>query len=168
MYPIDACALTGIKMCKTHIYFGFCWPTCDPARRLAEKSFRPDDMKISGTMSRGFTLPDIKVKFVTRGFIGPFTCRRATSPPVRLTQINAEGGALHYHCVVQTRESAMVRLFGIIYAMGGTTLAGSAVVAALVTGNDTLKPILIAAVLGALVALPLCWVVAKKIIAGAK
>ena len=57
----------------------------------------------------------------------------------------------------------MMRLFGIIYAMGGTTFAGSAVVAALATGNDTVRPIVIAAVLGALIAVPICWIIAKKI-----
>ena len=60
----------------------------------------------------------------------------------------------------------MFRLFAVLYAIGGTTLAGSAVVAALATGNDTLKPILIAAFAGALVAVPVCWVVAGRITGG--
>ncbi len=60
----------------------------------------------------------------------------------------------------------MLRVFGIVYAMGGTTLAGSAMVAALATGNDTLRPILVAAAAGALLALPVCWMVAKRMTGG--
>jgi hypothetical protein len=51
----------------------------------------------------------------------------------------------------------------ILFSMIGTALAGSAVVIALTTGNDTLQPILIAATLGAVLALPVSWWVAKQI-----
>ena len=57
----------------------------------------------------------------------------------------------------------MSRLFGIVYAMAGTTLAGSAVVVALVTGNDTLMPILAAAGIGFAAGLPVSWMIAKRI-----
>ncbi|WP_289150817.1 CTP synthetase [uncultured Salipiger sp.] len=57
----------------------------------------------------------------------------------------------------------MLRLAGILYSMIATTLAGSLVVVALVSGYDTLQPILIAAAAGALVALPVTWLVTRAI-----
>lgn len=58
----------------------------------------------------------------------------------------------------------MSRLFLILYSMIGTVLAGSAIVAALTMGLDTLRPILIAAAAGAAVAVPVSWLVARRII----
>ena len=57
----------------------------------------------------------------------------------------------------------MLRLASILYAVIGTTLAGVAIIAALVSGNDTLQPIVIAAVAGFVAALPVTWIVAKKV-----
>ena len=57
----------------------------------------------------------------------------------------------------------MFRLASMLYSLIGTTLAGSAVIAALVMGQDTLRPIVIAAALGFVAALPATYVVAKKI-----
>ena len=57
----------------------------------------------------------------------------------------------------------MTRLTMILYSMIGTALAGSAMVAALTAGYDTLNPILISAAVGAVVALPVSWFVAKQI-----
>lgn len=57
----------------------------------------------------------------------------------------------------------MARLFMILYSMIGTTLAGSFMVAALASGMDTLKPIVLAAGLGALVAVPVAWLVARRL-----
>ena len=57
----------------------------------------------------------------------------------------------------------MTRLTLILFSMIGTTLAGSGVVIALTTGHDTLQPILIAAALGLVLALPVSWWVAKQI-----
>lgn len=57
----------------------------------------------------------------------------------------------------------MTRLFGILYSMGSITLAGSAVVVALVTGYVTWQAILGAAVAGAVLALPVCWLLAKRL-----
>ncbi len=57
----------------------------------------------------------------------------------------------------------MARLFMVLYSMIGTTLAGSFMVAALVSGMDTLRPIVLAAGLGALVALPVAWLVARRL-----
>ncbi len=58
----------------------------------------------------------------------------------------------------------MTRLMMILYSMIGTALAGSGVVIALSTGNDTLKPILIAAAIGVVLALPVSWWVAKQLV----
>lgn len=57
----------------------------------------------------------------------------------------------------------MARLFMILYSMIGTTLAGSFMVAALASGMDTLKPIVLAAGLGALLAVPVAWLVARRL-----
>ncbi len=57
----------------------------------------------------------------------------------------------------------MIRLAMVLYSLIGTTLAGSCVVVALVMGQDTLWPILIAAGLGAVAALPVSLLVAKQI-----
>lgn len=57
----------------------------------------------------------------------------------------------------------MTRLFLIIYTLAGSTLAGSAVVAALTMNLFDLKSIVVAAILGALVALPVSWLVARNL-----
>ncbi|WP_375175438.1 CTP synthetase [Pseudooceanicola sp.] len=57
----------------------------------------------------------------------------------------------------------MLRLASILYSLIGTTLAGSAVIVALVSGQDRLWPIVIGAALGFLAALPVTYLVAKKI-----
>lgn len=51
----------------------------------------------------------------------------------------------------------------ILHIFIGSTVAGSAVVFALVTGYDTLGPILITAGIGFLAAFPISWFVVKKI-----
>lgn len=57
----------------------------------------------------------------------------------------------------------MLRLASILYAMAGPTMAGILVVVALASGYDTLKYILIAAGLGATLALPTSVFIAKAI-----
>ena len=57
----------------------------------------------------------------------------------------------------------MFRLAGILYSLIATTLAGSAIIAALVMGYDTLTPILIAAGIGFVAALPASYWVTKQI-----
>ena len=57
----------------------------------------------------------------------------------------------------------MLPLFLIIHIFVGATIAGSAVIIALATGFDTLQPLLVAAALGFLVAIPASWIVTKKI-----
>ena len=57
----------------------------------------------------------------------------------------------------------MLRLASILFSLIGTTLAGSLVVVALTMGYDTLNPILMAAGVGFVAALPVTWLVAKAI-----
>jgi len=51
----------------------------------------------------------------------------------------------------------------VVYLMAGISLAGSAVVVALTAGYDTSQPIMIAAAIGAVVALPIAWFIAGQI-----
>ncbi|PHQ98162.1 MAG: CTP synthetase [Marinosulfonomonas sp.] len=57
----------------------------------------------------------------------------------------------------------MFRLASILFSMVSATLAGIAIVVVLVLGYDTLNPILIAAAVGFIAAIPVTWVLAKKI-----
>lgn len=56
-----------------------------------------------------------------------------------------------------------MRLMMVLYSMIATALAGSAVVAVLTAGYGTLWPIVIAAAAGAVLAVPVAWVVARQI-----
>ncbi|WP_417259540.1 CTP synthetase [Celeribacter sp.] len=58
----------------------------------------------------------------------------------------------------------MNRLAGILFSLIATTLMGVGVVVALTIGMDTLKPILTAAAIGFVVAIPVTWVISKKIV----
>lgn len=57
----------------------------------------------------------------------------------------------------------MLRLASILYSLIGTSLAGTGVIAVLVAGYGTLVPILWAAALGAVLALPVSYLVARKL-----
>ncbi|WP_146344141.1 CTP synthetase [Falsiphaeobacter marinintestinus] len=57
----------------------------------------------------------------------------------------------------------MLRLAFILYLFIGSTLAGSAMIAALVSGFDTTQPIILSAAIGALVGLPVSWFVAQAL-----
>jgi hypothetical protein len=57
----------------------------------------------------------------------------------------------------------MLRLASMLYSIIGTSLAGSAIVIALVAGQTTLQPILLAAALGFVAAVPVSWAVARQI-----
>ncbi|MBU0642567.1 MAG: CTP synthetase [Alphaproteobacteria bacterium] len=57
----------------------------------------------------------------------------------------------------------MTRLAGILFSLISTTLMGVAIVVALTIGKDTLQPILIAAAIGFVVAIPVTWIISKKI-----
>lgn len=56
-----------------------------------------------------------------------------------------------------------MRLTMILYSMIATAMAGAGVIAVLTAGYDTLWPILIAAAVGAVLALPVAWAVARQI-----
>lgn len=56
-----------------------------------------------------------------------------------------------------------MRLTMILFSIISTTLMGVGVIIALTTGNDTLTPILIAAAIGFVLALPVSWIVAKQL-----
>lgn len=57
----------------------------------------------------------------------------------------------------------MLRLFSVIYTLASVTLAGSAVIAALTMGLFGAKPIIVAALIGAVLALPAAWMVSKQL-----
>lgn len=57
----------------------------------------------------------------------------------------------------------MLRLAFILFLFIGTTLAGSLMVAALASGYDTLYPVIVAAVIGAIIGVPVSWLVARKL-----
>lgn len=58
----------------------------------------------------------------------------------------------------------MTRLMMILFSMISTTLMGIGVIVALVSGNDTLYPILVAAGVGFLLAIPASWLIARQIV----
>ncbi|PVA06685.1 CTP synthetase [Thalassorhabdomicrobium marinisediminis] len=58
----------------------------------------------------------------------------------------------------------MARLAAILFSIIGTSTAGTFMIAALVMGYDTARPIIIAVSLGVLVAVPITWLVSKAII----
>lgn len=57
----------------------------------------------------------------------------------------------------------MQRLMMILFSMVATTLMGVGVIIALTTGFVTLKPILLAAALGLVLAFPVSWLIAKQL-----
>ena len=57
----------------------------------------------------------------------------------------------------------MIRLASILYSLISTTVAGSLIIAALVTGFDTLLPIIAAAGAGFIVSIPIAYLVAKEL-----
>jgi len=57
----------------------------------------------------------------------------------------------------------MLRLGLILHLFIGSTLSGSAVIAGLTMGYDTLYPILIAALLGFIAAFPVTYIVTQKL-----
>ncbi|MDZ4087117.1 MAG: CTP synthetase [Tabrizicola sp.] len=56
-----------------------------------------------------------------------------------------------------------MRLMMVLYSIVATAMAGTGVIAVLSAGYDTLWPIVIAAVAGAVLAVPVSWAVARKI-----
>lgn len=60
-------------------------------------------------------------------------------------------------------EENMTRLMFILFSMASTTLMGVMIVIALVTGYDTLRPIIAAAALGFVLAIPVSWLLARSL-----
>lgn len=58
----------------------------------------------------------------------------------------------------------MIRLALILYALIGTTLAGSFMVAALTAGYTTTQPIVLSAALGFVLGIPASYVVARALV----
>lgn len=56
-----------------------------------------------------------------------------------------------------------MRLMMVLYSMIATAMAGTGVIAVLTAGYGTLWPILLAAAVGAILALPVAWAVARQI-----
>jgi predicted PurR-regulated permease PerM len=56
-----------------------------------------------------------------------------------------------------------MRLAALIYALTGPTMAGILIIACLASGLDTLGPIVIAAVIGFVGAMPVAWIIARRI-----
>jgi hypothetical protein len=57
----------------------------------------------------------------------------------------------------------MFRLAVLLYSIVGTTLAGILIIVALVAGYDDARGIIVAAALGAALAVPAAWLVARAI-----
>ena len=57
----------------------------------------------------------------------------------------------------------MTRLMMILFSMISTTLMGIGMVVALVSGYDTLNPLLVAIAIGFVLSIPASWFVAKQI-----
>ena len=57
----------------------------------------------------------------------------------------------------------MLRLGMILFSIVATTFMGVAIIASLTIGYDTLRPIVVAAGAGFVLALPATWVVARKL-----
>ncbi|MEZ5755614.1 MAG: CTP synthetase [Paracoccaceae bacterium] len=58
----------------------------------------------------------------------------------------------------------MSRLFFLLYALIGPTLAGVGVVIVLTMGMDTLRPILTAAAVGFALGVPAAWIVMRQLV----
>lgn len=57
----------------------------------------------------------------------------------------------------------MIRLMMILFSMISTTLMGVGIVIALTMGQDTLQPIVLAAAIGFVLAIPVSWAVARQL-----
>ncbi|MFT6459242.1 MAG: hypothetical protein ACJARR_003118 [Pseudophaeobacter arcticus] len=62
-----------------------------------------------------------------------------------------------------SEEAPMLRLASILYSLIGSSLAGVGVIAVLVAGFVSVNAILLAAVGGAVLGLPVAWLVARQL-----
>ncbi|MCB1313568.1 MAG: CTP synthetase [Sedimentitalea sp.] len=60
----------------------------------------------------------------------------------------------------------MFRLASLLYTLIASSLAGTGVIIVLVAGYGTLMPILVSAAIGAILALPISWMVARRLYEG--
>jgi hypothetical protein len=60
----------------------------------------------------------------------------------------------------------MWRLAGILHLFISSTLAGSAIIAALVMGHDDVNGVVVAALAGLVLSLPVTWLVARQLYQG--
>ena len=58
----------------------------------------------------------------------------------------------------------MTRLAALIFSIASVTLMGIAIVVALVIGQDTLMPIVVAAAVGLVASVPASWLVARQLL----
>lgn len=65
--------------------------------------------------------------------------------------------------IAPTKGTLLMGLFLLVYIFIGATLAGSFMVAALTAGFTTLMPIVYTSITGFIVAVPVAWLVARKI-----
>jgi predicted PurR-regulated permease PerM len=63
----------------------------------------------------------------------------------------------------RSQEVPMSRLMLVLFSIISTSLMGAAIVVALTMGLDTLRPILVAAAIGFVAAVPASWFVARRI-----
>lgn len=62
----------------------------------------------------------------------------------------------------------MFRLALLLFSVIGTALAGSGIVVVLAMGLDTLQPVVVSALIGLLLAVPITWIVARRIVGAAR
>tara|TARA_R110002126_G_scaffold50837_3_gene139735 strand:+ start:205 stop:474 length:270 start_codon:yes stop_codon:yes gene_type:complete len=82
-----------------------------------------------------------------------------------LREIKAGGRSLPILSVKETigKGRTMFRLMSVLYAIVGTTTAGIGVIIALTMNLYDVQSIVIAAAVGAVIGLPVSWLVAKKL-----
>lgn len=80
-----------------------------------------------------------------------------------LTWIKARAGRDAQGSAQPVGEPIMLRLAALLYSIVATSLAGTLIVVVLVAGRTSASAILIAAVVGALAALPVSWLIARAI-----
>jgi predicted PurR-regulated permease PerM len=80
-----------------------------------------------------------------------------------LTRIKARRRLSAILAAFLARSREMSRLMMTLFSMIATTLMGVGVVIALTTGYDTLQPIVIAAAVGFVLAIPVSWLIARQL-----
>ena len=76
----------------------------------------------------------------------------------------APPAAVHTGTRHRNPEDPMTRLALVIFSIASVTMMGIAVVVALVAGQDTLVPIVVAAAVGLVASGPVSWMVARQLL----